>query len=68
MINYLKQLFHRDDNSDSSSIKSFTDDQNREEAYDERNLGVKAVPLDKIIGSVGRYKDFNRQFKLKKDR
>jgi len=25
-------------------------------------LGVKPIPLDKIIGSLGRYKDFNQQF------
>lgn len=68
MKKYLKKLFSRQDNADDSSIKSFVDNQNKEEAYDERNLGIRAVPLDKIVGSVGRYKDFNRQFKLKKDR
>jgi len=68
MIKYLKQLFHRKDNADDGSIKSFTNSQHREEAYHERNLGIQAVPVDKIVGSVGRYKDFNRQFRLKKDR
>ncbi len=68
MIKYLQQLFHPEDNDDDSSIKSFADNQHREEAYNKRNLGIRAVPLDKIIGSVGRYKDFNRQFRLKKDR
>jgi hypothetical protein len=68
MINYLKQLFHREDTADDGSIKNFADDQHREEAYNERDLGVQAIPLDKIIGSVGRYKDFNQQFRLKKDR
>ncbi|MCP4021915.1 MAG: ParB N-terminal domain-containing protein [Desulfobacteraceae bacterium] len=64
MINYLKKLFLNDE----TSIKSFADNQQMEEAYDERDLGVRAVPLDKIVGSVGRYRDFNRQFRLKKDR
>ena len=68
MIKYLKQLFHREENVDESDIKNFADDQHKEEAYDERHLGILAVPLDKIVGSVGRYKDFNRQFRLKKDR
>jgi uncharacterized ParB-like nuclease family protein len=68
MIKYLKQLFPRKDTADDSSIKSFADNQQREEAYDEKHLGIQAVPLDKIVGSVGRYKDFNQQFRLKKDR
>ncbi|RLB93111.1 MAG: transcriptional regulator [Deltaproteobacteria bacterium] len=68
MKKYLKQLFDRKNSADADSIKNFVDDQHKEEAYDERNLGIRAVPLDKIVGSVGRYKDFNRQFRLKKDR
>ena len=27
-----------------------------------RNLGLQQVPLDLIVGSVGRYREFNRQF------
>ena len=68
MIKYLKQLFRSNDNVDDKSIKSFVDNQHKEEAYDERHLGIQAVLLDKIVGSVGRYKDFNKQFRLKKDR
>jgi len=68
MKNYFKRLLFRTDDIDSSSVKSFVDNQLKEEAYDERHLGIQAVPLDKIVGSVGRYKDFNRKFRLKKDR
>ena len=68
MRKYLKQIFSRQDNADGTSIKSFVDNQNKEGAYDERHLGIRAVPLDNTVGSVGRYKDFNRQFRLKKDR
>jgi DNA-binding Lrp family transcriptional regulator len=68
MIKYLKHLFCNQDNEDGTNIKNFAENQDREEAYDERNLGLRAVPLDKIVGSVGRYNDFNRQFRLKKDR
>jgi len=67
MINYLKELLHIKDSADDSSVKSFVDNQQQEEAYDERALGIQAVPLDKIVGSVGRYKDFNQRFRLKKD-
>jgi hypothetical protein len=28
----------------------------------QRDLGVKTIPLDKIVGSVGRYRDFDRAF------
>jgi len=68
MINYFKKLLDRGRAFDDTSIKSFTDDQQKESAYDERHLGIQAVSLDKIVGSVGRYKDFNRRFRLKKDR
>jgi len=68
MKEYLKKLFHLGDTAENGSIKSFVDNQQKEEAYDERHLGVQAVPLDKIVGSVGRYMDFNRQFRLRKDR
>ena len=68
MIKFLKQLFSREDDGDDSVIKNFADNQHKEEAWDERHLGIRAIPLDKIVGSVGRDKDFNRQFRLKKDR
>jgi hypothetical protein len=29
---------------------------------DERYLGLQEIPLDKIVGSVGRYRDFTRSF------
>ena len=28
----------------------------------QRDLGVQTIPLDKIVGSVGRYRDFDRAF------
>jgi DNA-binding Lrp family transcriptional regulator len=36
-----------------------------EAAYDYRERGIRCVLMDQIIGSVGRYHDFDRQFKLK---
>lgn len=34
------------------------------EAIQERYLGYRAIPLDRVIGSVGRYKDFNAEFQI----
>ncbi len=34
------------------------------EAIQERYLGYRAIPLDRVIGSVGRYKDFNAKFQI----
>ncbi len=68
MINYLKKLFHIHVQSDELGIKNFSENQKREEAYEKRTLGVKSVPLSKIVGSVGRYRDFNQQFRFKQKR
>ena len=38
---------------------------NAEKAYESVKRGIATVPLDKIIGSVGRYTDFDKQFRLK---
>ena len=48
-----------------SEIKSFKEKQKSEEAFNQRDLGKKEVLLGKIVGSVGRYSDFNSQFRLK---
>lgn len=46
-------------------IKSFREKQESEAAFDSRDLGTRKVPLDKIVGSVGRYHDFDKMFRLK---
>ena len=68
MMKILRKIFPRSDDVDDSTVKSFIENQQEEEAYDERVRGIEAVPVDKIVGSVGRYKDFNRKFRLKRDR
>ncbi|MEA3231628.1 MAG: metallophosphoesterase [Thermodesulfobacteriota bacterium] len=50
---------------DTSSVKSFKDQQKREEAFDSRDRGIRTVALNKIMGSVGRYQDFDNQFRFK---
>ena len=50
---------------DLDQVKSFKENQRREEAFPTRDRGVRSVPLDKIVGSVGRYNDFDDKFRLK---
>lgn len=45
--------------------RSFHDDQASEEAFDAISRGICEVPLDQIIGSVGRYQDFDGRFRIK---
>src|SRR5215472_9254947 len=46
----------------SIDLLRFEEVRNRLLLRDERNLGLQEIPLDKIVGSVGRYKDFTRTF------
>lgn len=52
---------------EKGKIKSFREKQKSEEAVDRRDLGIKGVPVEKIVGSVGRYNDFDSKFRLKED-
>lgn len=46
-------------------VKSFRDSQEKEAAFDIRDRVRRRVPLSRIVGSVGRYHDFDSQFRLK---
>jgi hypothetical protein len=46
----------------SIDLLRFEEVKSRLRLRDERNLGLQEIPLDKIVGSVGRYKDFTRTF------
>ena len=46
-------------------IKSFNDDQKKEAAFDFRDRGIRTVPMNRIVGSVGRYQDFDNRFRFK---
>lgn len=50
----------------STDLLSFEDVRRRVKANQQIELGLRDVPLDAIVGSVGRYKDFTRTF-LPKD-
>lgn len=49
----------------TDEAKSFRENQACERAFDHIDRGTCSVPLDQIVGSVGRYHDFDSQFKLK---
>lgn len=57
-----KKLWRGKRNSDA---KCFREDQVCEAAFDHIDRGICRVPLEHIVGSVGRYHDFDGQFKLK---
>ncbi len=45
--------------------KSFNQDQEEEGAFESVQRGQQKVPLDRIVGSVGRYQDFDSRFRPK---
>jgi len=48
---------------EENCVQSFDTRQKTEEAYTSIKRGASMVPLDRIVGSVGRYHDFDSQFK-----
>lgn len=46
-------------------LKSFKEVQEQEAAFDTRDRGTRMVPLDRIVGSVGRYQDFDERFRIR---
>ena len=51
----------------ANNAKSFVEQQKAEVALDRRELGLREVAVDKIVGSVGRYHDFDGKFRSKKN-
>jgi uncharacterized ParB-like nuclease family protein len=45
-------------------VKSFKEIQKHEAAFDTRDRGIRDVPLDRIVGSVSRYQDFDKKFRI----
>jgi hypothetical protein len=52
--------------SNVSEAKCFKETQLKEGAFDMRARGTRIVPLRQIVGSVGRYHDFDRKFRLRR--
>ncbi len=46
----------------SIDLLRFEEVKRRLRLHDERYLGLREIPLEKIVGSVGRYRDFTRTF------
>lgn len=63
-----KKLGSGDIKGEKDNLHSFNIRQEKEEAYESIKRGTSMVPLDKIVGSVGRYHDFDNQFKTKSAR
>jgi hypothetical protein len=55
----------RERTGQDDKAKSFTADQQTEAAFEKVDRGNRYVPLDRIVGSVGRYHDLDRKFRLK---
>jgi DNA-binding Lrp family transcriptional regulator/uncharacterized ParB-like nuclease family protein len=60
-----KKDSHAGEDNPGDCLSDFDRRQEREAAYDCRERGVQNVPLERIVGSVGRYHDFDRHFKLR---
>jgi len=67
LISMLENLQRRSKSASTPEVKSFKDDQEKEAAYDSRVRGVRTIPLGQIVGSVGRYQDFDNHFRLKRN-
>ena len=63
----LKNTLHSDDvdHQEKEDLHNFNIRREKEEAYESIKRGTSMVPLEKIVGSVGRYHDFDNQFKTK---
>ncbi len=66
MKKFLKNLFSSPKDDSKDHVSSFNEQQEKEEDVQFIEHGVKTVPLGKIIGSVGKYYDFDSQFRPKK--
>ena len=64
LLEILRSAFSRRKKPDH--VKSFNDDREQEKAYESLDRGIQEVPLDKIVGSVGRYYDFDTRFRPKR--
>lgn len=50
---------------EAQAAKSFQRSQKEEAAFDARVRGTRTIPLDRIVGSVGRYNDFDARFRIR---
>jgi len=66
MKNFFKHLFSSRNDEQEDHVSSFNEQQEKEENVQFIDHGIKTIDLEKIIGSVGKYFDFDSQFRPKK--
>lgn len=66
MKNFFKNLFSSETPVKDQTLSSFSEQQAKEEDVQFIRHGVKLIPLQNITGSVGKYHDFDSQFRPKK--
>ena len=68
MKNIFKHLFSSDpsQHDDADHVSSFNEQQAKEEDVQFLDHGIQTIALEKIIGSVGKYADFDSRFRPKK--
>ncbi len=66
MRSFFKSIYQKLKKEDDC-LPSLQEIKNLTKAKNERYIGVMEIPVDNIIGSEGRYEDFNRDFFPKKD-
>lgn len=50
----------------AKDLQRFDAVQEHEQAFESVDRGVQSIPLDKIVGTVGRYQDFDQRFRPKR--
>ncbi len=66
MIKLIKNLFATKKDEAQNHVSSFTEQQEKEADVELIEHGVITVELNRIVGSVGKYHDFDSQFRPKK--
>ena len=66
MKNFLKTLFGSPAKEDNNHVSSFNEQHAQEEDVEFIDHGVQTISLENIIGSVGKYSDFDSRFRPKK--
>lgn len=64
-FDFLKRFLPWQKDPSKDQLQSFGERQESEMAYDSVDRGTSMIPIDRIVGSVGRYRDFDSQFNPK---
>ena len=65
MANYFKNLFSSNKKKKNDHVSSFHDQPEKQEDVEFIDHGIQTIDLEKIIGSVGKYYDFDSKFRPK---